>query len=168
MFKLKKKTGQNDEEIVISQKTNSEDNIDDTSIIKTEDSVNENVESVETDNKKEKKSLFKKKTKENKAQSNGENGQKVIKWGPNRILQCFAYFAIILIAIAMVLRLIFKTANPSIMVYMQGIGEVLAYIVCIWLSFYFTMKRGSVWWLVGWVVATVILVIFYIFSVVNL
>ena len=168
MFKLKKKTGQNDEEIVISQKTNSEDNIDDTSIIKTEDSVNENVESVETENKKEKKSLFKKKTKENKAQSNGENGQKVIKWGPNRILQCFAYFAIILIAIAMVLRLIFKTANPSIMVYMQGIGEVLAYIVCIWLSFYFTMKRGSVWWLVGWVVATVILVIFYIFSVVNL
>lgn len=168
MFKLKKKTGQNDEEIVISQKTNSEDNNDDTSIIKTEDSVNENVESVETDNKKEKKSLFKKKTKENKAQSNGENGQKVIKWGPNRILQCFAYFAIILIAIAMVLRLIFKTANPSIMVYMQGIGEVLAYIVCIWLSFYFTMKRGSVWWLVGWVVATVILVIFYIFSVVNL
>ncbi len=168
MFKLKKKTGQNNEEIVISQKTNSEDNIDDTSIIKTEDSVNENVESVETDNKKEKKSLFKKKTKENKAQSNGENGQKVIKWGPNRILQCFAYFAIILIAIAMVLRLIFKTANPSIMVYMQGIGEVLAYIVCIWLSFYFTMKRGSVWWLVGWVVATVILVIFYIFSVVNL
>lgn len=168
MFKLKKKTGQNDEEIVISQKPNSEDNIDDTSIIKTEDSVNENVESVETENKKEKKSLFKKKTKENKAQSNGENGQKVIKWGPNRILQCFAYFAIILIAIAMVLRLIFKTANPSIMVYMQGIGEVLAYIVCIWLSFYFTMKRGSVWWLVGWVVATVILVIFYIFSVVNL
>ena len=168
MFKLKKKTGQNDEEIVISQKPNSEDNIDDTSIIKTEDSVNENVESVETDKKKEKKSLFKKKTKENKAQSNGENGQKVIKWGPNRILQCFAYFAIILIAIAMVLRLIFKTANPSIMVYMQGIGEVLAYIVCIWLSFYFTMKRGSVWWLVGWVVATVILVIFYIFSVVNL
>ena len=168
MFKLKKKTGQNDEEIVISQKTNSEDNIDDTSIIKTEDSVNEKVESVETDNKKEKKSLFKKKTKENKAQSNGENGQKVIKWGPNRILQCFAYFAIILIAIAMILRLIFKTANPSIMVYMQGIGEVLAYIVCIWLSFYFTMKRGSVWWLVGWVVATVILVIFYIFSVVNL
>ena len=168
MFKLKKKTGQNDEEIVISQKTNSEDNNDDTSIIKTEDSVNENVESVETDNKKEKKSLFKKKTKENKAQSNGENGQKVVKWGPNRILQCFAYFAIILIAIAMILRLIFKTANPSIMVYMQGIGEVLAYIVCIWLSFYFTMKRGSVWWLVGWVVATVILVIFYIFSVVNL
>ena len=168
MFKLKKKTGQNNEEIVISQKTNSEDNIDDTSIIKTEDSVNENVGSVETDNKKERKSLFKKKTKENKAQSNGENGQKVIKWGPNRILQCFAYFAIILIAIAMVLRLIFKTANPSIMVYMQGIGEVLAYIVCIWLSFYFTMKRGSVWWLVGWVVATVILVIFYIFSVVNL
>lgn len=168
MFKLKKKTGQNDEEIVISQKTNSEDNNDDTSIIKTEDSVNENVESVETENKKEKKSLFKKKTKENKAQSNGENGQKVVKWGPNRILQCFAYFAIILIAIAMILRLIFKTANPSIMVYMQGIGEVLAYIVCIWLSFYFTMKRGSVWWLVGWVVATVILVIFYIFSVVNL
>lgn len=94
-----------------------------------------------------------------------EKEQKVIKWGPNRILQCFAYFSIALIAIAMILRLIFKN-QPDIAVYMQGVGECLAYIVCIWLGFYFTRKRGNIWWLVGWIIASVILVIFYIFAVV--
>ena len=97
--------------------------------------------------------------------SKKEKEQKVIKWGPNRILQCFAYFSIALIAIAMILRLIFKN-QPDIAVYMQGVGECLAYIVCIWLGFYFTRKRGNIWWLVGWIIASVILVIFYIFAVV--
>lgn len=96
---------------------------------------------------------------------NGE--QTVIKWGPNRILQCFAYFAVILIAIAMILRLAFsKSESPQIAEYMQGVGECLAYIVAIWLGFYFTRKRGNIWWLIGWIVATVILVVFYIFAVV--
>ena len=67
----------------------------------------------------------------------------------------------------MILRLIFKdNANPEIVEYMQGISEVLAYLVCIWLGFYFTRKRGNIWWLVGWIVASIILVIFYIFAVV--
>lgn len=93
--------------------------------------------------------------------------KKVIKWGPNRVLQCFAYFAVALIALVMILRLIFKdNQNTDIITYLQGISEVLAYIVCIWLGFYFTRKRGSIWWLVGWVVASVILIIFYIFAVV--
>ena len=102
---------------------------------------------------------------ESEKKSKKEKEQKVIKWGPNRILQCFAYFSIALIAIAMILRLIFKN-QPDIAVYMQGVGECLAYIVCIWLGFYFTRKRGNIWWLVGWIIASVILVIFYIFAVV--
>ena len=102
---------------------------------------------------------------ESEKKSKKEKEQKVIKWGPNRILQCFAYFSVALIAIAMILRLIFKN-QPDIAVYMQGVGECLAYIVCIWLGFYFTRKRGNIWWLVGWIIASVILVIFYIFAVV--
>ena len=163
MFKIKKKddtenvaVDQSEQQEVVEEQT-------DTFQIK----LNEDV--VESDTSKtKKKSMFGKKNKSKNNNENGETQKTVIKWGPNRVLQCFAYFAIMLIAIAMILRLIFKTANPSIMVYMQGIGEVLAYIVCIWLSFYFTLKRGNVWWLVGWIVATVVLVIFYIFSVVNI
>ena len=94
-----------------------------------------------------------------------EKVQKVVKWGPNRILQCFAYFSIMLIAISMIFRLIFKN-QPDIVVYMQGIGECLAYIVCVWLGFYFTLKRGNIWWLVGWIVGTIILVVFYVFAIV--
>lgn len=94
----------------------------------------------------------------------GKEEKKVIKWGPNRILQCFAYFSVVLIAIAMILRLIFKD-QPDISIYMQGVGECLAYIVCIWLGFYFTRKRGNIWWLIGWIIASVILVIFYIFAI---
>lgn len=150
MFNNKK----NDEEIIVKSKPTDEE---------TADLELENEEAVEES--KEKKSLFKikKKTENNNEQSS----KKVVKWGPNRVLQCFAYFAVILIAIVMILRLIFKNnANPEIVVYMQGISEVLAYIVCVWLGFYFTLKRGNIWWLVGWIVATVILIIFYIFAVV--
>ena len=104
---------------------------------------------------------------QNENASDKKSGKKVVKWGPNRILQCFAYFSVILIAIAMIFRLIFKdNENPNIVEYIQGIGEVLAYIVCIWLGFYFTLKREKkIWWLVGWIIASVILVIFYIFAV---
>ena len=150
MFNNKK----NDEEIIVKSKPTDEE---------TADLELENEEAVEES--KEKKSLFKIKK---KTENNGEqSSKKVVKWGPNRVLQCFAYFAVILIAIVMILRLIFKNnANPEIVVYMQGISEVLAYIVCVWLGFYFTLKRGNIWWLVGWIVATVILIIFYIFAVV--
>ena len=121
--------------------------------------------SVDNQENEEKQTLSIQSVAESEKKSKKEKEQKVIKWGPNRILQCFAYFSIALIAIAMILRLIFKN-QPDIAVYMQGVGECLAYIVCIWLGFYFTRKRGNIWWLVGWIIASVILVIFYIFAVV--
>lgn len=166
MFNKKKK----DEEIIVKSKPTDEE-INATEILN--DETSESLpETEQVEEKKEKKSLFKIKKKNSNETKKGEKEenqqtQKVIKWGPNRILQCFAYFAVILIAIVMILRLIFKdNANPEIVEYMQGISEVLAYLVCIWLGFYFTRKRGNIWWLVGWIVASIILVIFYIFSVV--
>ena len=172
MFNKKKK----DEEIIVKSKP-TEEKIDASEILNDssaeETNSSEAIENTELeDTKEEKKSLFKikKKGDKDKGKETTESAQptqKVIKWGPNRILQCFAYFAVILIAIVMILRLIFKdNANPEIVEYMQGISEVLAYLVCIWLGFYFTRKRGNIWWLVGWIVASVILIIFYIFAVV--
>lgn len=166
MFNKKKK----DEEIIVKSKPTDEE-INATEILN--DETSESLpETEQVEEKKEKKSLFKIKKKnsnetEKSEKEENQQTQKVIKWGPNRILQCFAYFAVILIAIVMILRLIFKdNANPEIVEYMQGISEVLAYLVCIWLGFYFTRKRGNIWWLVGWIVASIILVIFYIFAVV--
>ena len=166
MFNKKKK----DEEIIVKSKPTDEE-ISASEILN--DETSESLpETEQVEEKKEKKSLFKIKKKNSNETEKGEKEenqqtQKVIKWGPNRILQCFAYFAVILIAIVMILRLIFKdNANPEIVEYMQGISEVLAYLVCIWLGFYFTRKRGNIWWLVGWIVASIILVIFYIFAVV--
>lgn len=166
MFNKKKK----DEEIIVKSKPTDEE-INATEILN--DETSESLpETEQVEEKKEKKSLFKIKKKnsnetEKSEKEENQQTQKVIKWGPNRVLQCFAYFAVILIAIVMILRLIFKdNANPEIVEYMQGISEVLAYLVCIWLGFYFTRKRGNIWWLVGWIVASIILVIFYIFAVV--
>ena len=166
MFNKKKK----DEEIIVKSKPTDEE-ISASEILN--DETSESLpETKQVEEKKEKKSLFKIKKKnsnetEKSEKEENQQTQKVIKWGPNRILQCFAYFAVILIAIVMILRLIFKdNANPEIVEYMQGISEVLAYLVCIWLGFYFTRKRGNIWWLVGWIVASVILIIFYIFAVV--
>ncbi len=165
MFNKKKK----DEEIIVKSKPTDEE-ISASEVLN--DETSESLPKTEQEEKKEKKSLFKIKKKnsnetEKSEKEENQQTQKVIKWGPNRILQCFAYFAVILIAIVMILRLIFKdNANPEIVEYMQGISEVLAYLVCIWLGFYFTRKRGNIWWLVGWIVASIILVIFYIFAVV--
>ena len=153
MFKLKKNQK---EESAVEESVEKENDYKET---------DEQEVSVDNHENEEKQTVSIQSVAESEKKSKKEKEQKVIKWGPNRILQCFAYFSIALIAIAMILRLIFKN-QPDIAVYMQGVGECLAYIVCIWLGFYFTRKRGNIWWLVGWIIASVILVIFYIFAVV--
>lgn len=153
MFKLKKNQK---EESAVEESVEKENDYKET---------DEQEVSVDNHENEEKQTVSIQSVTESEKKSKKEKEQKVIKWGPNRILQCFAYFSIALIAIAMILRLIFKN-QPDIAVYMQGVGECLAYIVCIWLGFYFTRKRGNIWWLVGWIIASVILVIFYIFAVV--
>ncbi len=153
MFKIKKKN--DNEEIIINDAPTTEKNTVEEKEEKIEDVKLENVNNKSVSASSEENTKGKKK----------EKVQKIVKWGPNRILQCFAYFSIMLIAISMIFRLIFKN-QPDIVVYMQGIGECLAYIVCVWLGFYFTLKRGNIWWLVGWIVGTIILVVFYVFAIV--
>lgn len=157
MFKLKK-NAENNEEIVKAEppKGTKQEEVSETELQVDASALEEQTVSVQSISETETKGKKKEEKKEEK---------KVIKWGPNRVLQCFAYFSVVLIAIAMILRLIFKN-QPDIAIYMQGVGECLAYIVCIWLGFYFTRKRGNIWWLIGWIIASVILVIFYIFAIV--
>ena len=153
MFKIKKKN--DNEEIIINDAPTTEKN--------TVEEKEEKIENVKLENVNNK--SVSASSEENTKGKKNEKVQKIVKWGPNRILQCFAYFSIMLIAISMIFRLIFKN-QPDIVVYMQGIGECLAYIVCVWLGFYFTLKRGNIWWLVGWIVGTIILVVFYVFAIV--
>lgn len=95
-------------------------------------------------------------------------------WSSTKILDCVAYFTIMFIAIALIFRLIFKDNNPDIGKAFASIGECLAYVICIWLGLYWTLRaRGSgwnkrnIWWLIAWIVATVVIVVIYIFAVVR-
>lgn len=94
-------------------------------------------------------------------------------WSSTKILDCVAYFAIIFIAVALIFRLAFKNNTPDVANAFASIGECLAYIICIWLGFYWTMRtrkgrwtKQSIWWLVGWIVATVVIVVIYIFAII--
>ncbi len=99
----------------------------------------------------------------------GKNEEKqatVVKRAPNRILQCFAYFSVALIAVVMIFRLIFQH-SPKVLVYFERVSEFLAYIVCVWVGFYFTLKQKNKWWLVGWFISLIVLVVFYVFVLIQ-
>lgn len=88
------------------------------------------------------------------------------RWSSTKVIDCIAYFAIICIAIALIFRLIFKNNSPSVAAAFHSIGECLAYVIAIWLGFYWTRKHKNIWWFIGWLVATVLIVVIYIFSLV--
>lgn len=105
-----------------------------------------------------------------KKKKSSQNSKTVTKstrtWSSLKILDCIAYFAIIFIAIALILRLIFKENSPQVASAFQSIGECLAYIIAIWLGFYWTVRKRNIWWLICWIVATVVIVVLYIFAVI--
>ena len=87
-------------------------------------------------------------------------------WSSSKLLDCIAYFAIICIAVALIFRLIFKSHSPSVAAAFQAVGECLAYILAIWMGFYWTRRHKNIWWFIGWLVATVLIVVIYIFSLI--
>lgn len=101
-----------------------------------------------------------------------KNNKQPRTWSSTKILDCLAFFAIIFIAIAMIFRLAFKQNTPEVASAFASIGECMAYIICMWLGFYWVMRnKGSgwnkhnVWWLISWIVATVVIIVVYIFAV---
>lgn len=97
------------------------------------------------------------------------------RFSSTKVLDCVAYFAIMFIALALIFRLIFAHTNvPKVAESFQIIGECLAYIICIWLGFYWTMKqkgarwnKHTIWWLICYIVATVVIIVIYILAVVK-
>lgn len=108
-----------------------------------------------------------------KTSSSSSNTKPKRTWSSTKILDCVAYFAIIFIAIALIFRLAFKEHAPEVSGAFASIGECLAYIVCIWLGFYWVMRKNyngwnkhNVWWLICWIVATVVIIVVYIFALI--
>lgn len=102
-----------------------------------------------------------------------KNQKQTRTWSSTKILDCISYFAIMFIAIALIFRLAFKEYAPEVASAFASIGECLAYIVCIWMGFYWTMRKRhagwnkhNVWWLICWIVATVVIVVIYIFAII--
>lgn len=113
----------------------------------------------------------KKKTEKKSTTKSSSSTSTKRSWSSTKILDCVGYFAIIFIAIALILQAAFKSNVPSVAQAFQSIGECFAYIICIWLGFYWAMRkchgnwnRRNVWWLIGWIVATVVIIVLYIFT----
>ena len=87
-------------------------------------------------------------------------------WSATKILDCLAFFSVMFIAIALVLALIFKNNTPRVASAFRSIGECLAYIIAIWLGFYWTRRKRHIAWFICWLVATVLIVVLYIFNVI--
>ncbi len=114
-----------------------------------------------------------KKSETSKTKTKQKKEKTVRTWSSTKILDCVAYFAIVFIAIALIFRLAFKNNTPDVANAFASIGECLAYVICIWLGFYWTMRtrkgrwtKRTIWWLVGWIVATVVIVVIYIFAMI--
>ena len=83
-----------------------------------------------------------------------------------KLLDCIAYFAIMCIAVALVFRICFQQKQPNVAGAFRAIGECLAYILAIWMGFYWTRSHKHIGWFIGWLVATVLIVVVYIFAMV--
>ncbi len=117
----------------------------------------------------EKKKTEKKSTSTTKSSSSSKSAKR--SWSSIKIMDCVGYFSIIFIAIALILKLAFKSNVPTVAQAFESIGECLAYIICIWLGFYWAMRKchgnwngRNVWWLICWIVATVVIIVLYIFT----
>ena len=94
-------------------------------------------------------------------------------WSSTKILDFIGYFAMAFIAIALILRLIFKNNSPAVASAFQSIGECMAYIICMWLGLYWVLRKSrngwnkrNIWWLICWIVAAVVIIIIYIFALI--
>lgn len=112
----------------------------------------------------EKKKTTKKTSTSKKTTTNTQSSPR--PWSSTKILDAVGYFAMMCIAIALIFRLAFKEHSPAVTTSFQAIGECLAYIVCMWLGFYWTRRKRNIWWLVAWIVAAVVITVIYIFAMI--
>lgn len=82
------------------------------------------------------------------------------RWSNNAIMTCAAFFSIVFIAVALILKLALQTHAPAVADSFKAVGECLAYMIAIWLGFFWTRKK-HIAWLICWIVATVVIIVVY-------
>lgn len=83
----------------------------------------------------------------------------------NQILAFIAYLGIGFIAIALILTLIFEN-NISLSNVFRTIGEVIAYMISIFLAFFWVKTHPHKAWLICYVIFVVTIVVLYILTVI--
>ena len=83
----------------------------------------------------------------------------------NQVLAFVAYLGIGFIAIALILTLIFEN-NISLSNVFKTIGEVIAYLISIFLAFFWVKTHPHKAWLICYVIFVVTIVVLYILTVI--
>ncbi len=82
----------------------------------------------------------------------------------NSLLSFVSYIGIGFIAVALLLTLIFK-GNTKVSDAFNLIGEVIAYIICISLAFFWVKNHPKIAWIVCYVVFVVTIVVLFILNI---
>ncbi len=83
--------------------------------------------------------------------------QKTTSFSWSRFFKFIAFWAVICIGIALILSVIFKDLSVAF----KTIGDVLSYVVALAASFGYVVYKRNVWYYVGWVVALVLIVVYF-------
>ncbi len=95
---------------------------------------------------------------------NNSSKQKKEKLSFNQVLSFVAFIGIGFIAVALILALIFEN-NASISNAFRTIGEVIAYMISIFLAFFWVRSHPHKAWLICYVIFVVTIVVLYILTV---
>ena len=82
----------------------------------------------------------------------------------NMVLAFIAYIGIGCIAVALLLTLIFK-GNTSVASAFRLVGEVIAYIICIFMAFTWVRVHRHIAWVICYVVFVVTIVVLFILTI---
>ena len=95
---------------------------------------------------------------------NNSSKQNKEKLSFNQVLSFVAFIGIGFIAVALILALIFEN-NASISNAFRTIGEVIAYMISIFLAFFWVRSHPHKAWLICYVIFVVTIVVLYILTV---
>lgn len=82
-----------------------------------------------------------------------------------KFINGMAYFALVFVAIALCLSFIFKNNTGVIGTIANVLNEIaraLAFIVTAIAGFYFARSKRNAWWMVIYVIAVIVMVVFFI------
>ncbi len=84
----------------------------------------------------------------------------------NLFMQCVSFFAVGLIALALIFGICFK-GNVTLFSIFSGIAQALAYSVCIILAGFWVKGQKHIAWTICYVIFVVVIVVMFIMTFVN-